>query len=293
MVASTIAPKKTGYEPRLYSLEGYPEDRQQVIEEKFFAGGVDSPASHALKVLIAGGDPSKFTPELAEAWTRFLMAARARSPNVVKMIQIQGRRHIEEALLRNPHQYEAVRRAGDPPTLLELAERKCGPRLDNHGKIILPGLIQHPRYAETILRMNWRTLHLRAETQQDFLTSDYPCVLTHGGLDDPRCIVAFPLHPRSAFFATSHRESESGLLSLEEGTIVEQLNDGIVRQAERYVYARTDLSRPGCAWRKPGRDQRNHMGYATNQGNRNADQAKATADQRREATPLARRACRL
>jgi hypothetical protein len=240
VVASPITPKKTGYEPRLYSLEGYPEDQQQVIEEEFFAPVVDEPASRALKVLIAGGDPSKFTRELAEAWTRFVMASRVRSPNVLKMMQVQGRRHMEEALLREPYQYEAVRRAGDPPTLLELAERVCKPRLDNHGKVILPGLIQHPRYAEIILRMNWRTLHLRAETQQDFLTSDYPCVLTHGGLDDSRCIVAFPLHPRSAFFATSHCDSESGLLSLDEGTIVEQLNDGVVRQAERYVYGRTD-----------------------------------------------------
>jgi Protein of unknown function (DUF4238) len=240
VVASPIAPKNTGYEPRLYSLDGYPKDQEQVIEETFFAPVVDEPASRALKVLVAGGDPSKLTNELAEAWTRFLMAARARSPDVVAMMQTLGRRNIVEALLRDPHQYEAVRRADDPPTLLKLAERTCKPRLDNHGKIILPGLIQHPRYAKIILRMNWMTLHLPEATQQEFLTSDYPCVLTHGGLDDPHCVVAFPLHPRSAFFATGDNESKGGLLSLDPGTIVEQLNDGVVRQAERYVYGRTD-----------------------------------------------------
>jgi hypothetical protein len=213
-MARPIAPKNTGYEPRLYSLKGYPKDQEQVIEKTFFAPVVDEPASRALKVLIAGGAPAKLTRELAEAWTRFLMAARARSPDVIEMMQIQGRRNIEEALLRDPHQYKAVRRAGDPPTLLKLAERICKPRLDNHGKIILPGLIQHPRYAKIILGMDWMTLHLPAATQQEFLTSDYPCVLTHGGLDDPRCVVAFPLHPRSAFFATSNSESKRGLLSL-------------------------------------------------------------------------------
>jgi Protein of unknown function (DUF4238) len=139
VMARPIAPKNTGYEPRLYSLEGYPKDQEQVIEETFFAPVVDEPASRALKVLIAGGAPAKLTSELAEAWTRFLMAARARSPDVIEMMQIQGRRNIEEALLRDPHQYKAVRRAGDPPTLLKLAERICKPRLDNHGKIILPG----------------------------------------------------------------------------------------------------------------------------------------------------------
>jgi hypothetical protein len=84
------------------------------------------------------------------------------------------------------------------------------------------------------------TQHLPAATQQAFLTFDYPCVLTHGDLDDSRCVVAFPLHPRSAFFATSNSESKRGLLSLGAGTIVEQLNDGVVTQAERYVYGRTD-----------------------------------------------------
>src|SRR5712675_652356 len=76
-VTSRIGPKHTGYEPRLYSLEGYLEEQQQAIEEHFFAVGVDGPASQALKVLIAG-DLTKLTDELGVAWTRFLMAARAR-----------------------------------------------------------------------------------------------------------------------------------------------------------------------------------------------------------------------
>jgi len=238
VVTSRIGPKHTGYEPRLYSLEGYLEEQQQAIEEQFFAVGVDGPASQALKVLIAG-DLTKLTYELGVAWTRFLMAARARSPDVVKKIQSQARRNVEEALLRDPHEYEAVRRDGDPSTLLEVAEQICKPRLDNSGKLMLPDVIQHPLYAEVILRMNWMTLTLPTATRQEFLTSDYPCVMTHGGLHNPRCIVAFPLGPRSAFVATSDNESRRRLLSLDPGAIALALNESVVTQAERHVYGRT------------------------------------------------------
>jgi hypothetical protein len=64
------------------------------------------------------------------------MAARARSPAVIEMMQIQGRRNIEEAFLRDPHHCKAVRRAG-APTLLKLAER-IKPRLDNHQRSFCP-----------------------------------------------------------------------------------------------------------------------------------------------------------
>jgi hypothetical protein len=96
--ASPIAPKNTGFEPRLYySLEGFPEDQQQVIEKEFFKRVVDDPAAPALKVLIAR---DQLTWEQRVAWTCFLMAALARSPDMIKKIQNEGRRNMEEALLR-------------------------------------------------------------------------------------------------------------------------------------------------------------------------------------------------
>jgi hypothetical protein len=141
---STIAPKNTGFEPHLYSLDGYPEDQRQVIEEQFFARVIDDPAAHALKALIEHS-PSRLTDDMRVAWTRFLMAARVRSPEMIKKLQSEGRRDMEEALLRDPHEYEAVRREGGPSTLLELAEQVCKPRIDNSGKIVLPGVIPAPQ----------------------------------------------------------------------------------------------------------------------------------------------------
>src|SRR6266849_8653727 len=123
VVASPVAPKNTGYERFLYSLDDYPEDQRQVIEEKFFAPVVDEPVSCARKVLIER-DQTKLTVERRNAWTRFIMAARLRSPEMVEGIQKAARRQLEENLLRDPHEYEAVRRDDDPPTLLEFAEQR-------------------------------------------------------------------------------------------------------------------------------------------------------------------------
>jgi hypothetical protein len=152
VVASPIAPKNTGYERFLYSLDGYPEDQRQVLEQKFFAPIVDEPASRALKILIEG-DQSKLTVEMCNAWTRFMMAARLRNPDMVEGLQNAARRQFEENLLRDPHEYEAVRGSGDPPTLLEFVEQHIKPRLDNSGKFLLPDLIQNQKIGDAIIQM--------------------------------------------------------------------------------------------------------------------------------------------
>jgi hypothetical protein len=234
---SPIAPKNTGYEPLLYSLDGYPEDQQQVIEEKFFGPVVDEPASRALKVLIELG-PLSLTDEMRVAWTRFLMAARVRGPEMIKKIQNEARRDMDEALLRDPHEYDAVRRDGGPSTLLELAEQICKPRIDNSGKIVLPGVIQHPKFSGAIIRMKWVRVDL-STAKDELLTSDQPLVMT-AGLDDQRCIIAFPLHPRFAFVATNDREMEHRLRNLTVDAFATAINESVVNQAERYVYGRTD-----------------------------------------------------
>jgi hypothetical protein len=220
----------------LYSLDGYPEDQRQVIEQKFFGPVVDEPASRALKVLIER-DQSKLAEELRVAWTRFLMAARMRGPEMVEELQKVARRHLEENLLRDPHEYQAVRRDGDPPTLLEWAEQRIKPRMDNSGKFILPDLVQNDKIGDAIIRMKWATLDLSA-AKHELLTSDQPFVMTRG-LDDPTCIVAFPLSPSFAFVATHDRKMEQHIRGLGVDKVVRALNELVTHQAARFVYGRT------------------------------------------------------
>lgn len=55
VVVSRLTPEHTGYEERLYSLEGGPAGQEQRIETDFMNALVDSPAAPVLEKLIARG----------------------------------------------------------------------------------------------------------------------------------------------------------------------------------------------------------------------------------------------
>jgi hypothetical protein len=61
VLASPIAPRNTGYEPQLYSLDGFPNAQKQWIEKYFMTPVVDDPASRAFNRLVNG-------KELPSAW---------------------------------------------------------------------------------------------------------------------------------------------------------------------------------------------------------------------------------
>ena len=233
VVASPITPENTGYEPALYSLDGYPSEHRQAIEKQFFGPIIDEPASRTLAVLLER-KPEKLTPEHRIAWTRFLMAMRIRNPEMVAQISGEAMRRAEEALLRDPEQYLAAKRPYDPPTLLEWARKYAAPRLENSGKLLLPALAQSEKIGNAIIGMRWATLDLSASAV-DLLTSDSPFVMTHG-LGDQRCVVAFPLSPRLAFFATHDPAQERRICGHALEHIAKSLNESVVSQAARHVY---------------------------------------------------------
>ncbi len=72
-------------------------------------------------------------------------------------------------------------------------------------------------------------------SEVDLLTSDNPFVMTHG-LGDQRCVVAFPLSPRIAFFATHDPAQEKRICGHTLEQIAKSLNQSVVGQAHRHVY---------------------------------------------------------
>jgi hypothetical protein len=234
VVASPIIPENTGYERSLYSLDGYPPEHRQAIEKQFFGPIVDEPASRALEVLLER-KPEKLTPEHRIAWTRFLMAMRVRNPEMVAQITSEARRRAEQALLRDPEQYLAVKQPHDPPTLLEWAQKHAAPRLENSGKFVLPALAQNEKIGNALIGMRWATLAF-SSSALDLLTSDSPFVMTHG-LGDQRCVVAFPLSPRLAFFAVHDLAQETRICGHTLEQIARSLNESVVSQARRHVYS--------------------------------------------------------
>lgn len=237
VVAAPITPKHTGYEPGLYGLDGCAPDVRNSIEKNFMAPVVDSPAARALDVLIER-DNAKLTPELRQAWTRFVMSLHVRNPAKVDYITRQAEVGLRQSLCANPEEYEAVRGAHDPPTLVEWVEQNAPAILDNYGKQLLPSIITHPDIGDAIIRMRWWTIGI-TEGFPDLLLGDRPVYMSHG-IADEKCFIAVPLSPRFVFFATRDQEIFDKVMSYGIKAVTKSLNNLYVMQADQNVYAASD-----------------------------------------------------
>ncbi|MFM0558499.1 DUF4238 domain-containing protein, partial [Paraburkholderia sediminicola] len=237
VVAAPITPQNTGYERGLYRLDGYVPEVRNSIEKNFMAKIVDDPAARALEVLIER-DLSRLTPELRQAWTRFLMSLHVRNPAKVDDITKQAAEQLRQSLQANPDEYEAVRSTDDPATLIEWVEHNAPQLLDNYGKQLLPGIITHKQTGDALIQMRWWTVGI-TDDSLDMLTGDRPVYMSHGIVDE-RCFIAVPLSPRLVFFATRAQNTFDSVMSNGIKALVKSLNDLIVTQADRYVYGAHD-----------------------------------------------------
>ena len=237
VVADPKAPASVGYKPSLYALEGYAADQRNTIEKNFMAPVVDDPAAQALHVLIEH-DNSKLTPELRQAWTRFVMSLHVRHPAGVEQITQQAAHSLRQSLLANPEEYDAVRGADDPPTLLEWVDQNVPVVLDNYGKLLLPGIITHEDIGNAIIHMRWWTVGITQDFP-DMLTCDRPLYLSQGVADE-RCFIALPLSPRFIFVATRNPATFDNVMAHGIEAVTKSLNEILVTQADKYVYGAHD-----------------------------------------------------
>jgi len=241
VVTHPIAPKNTGYERGIYRLNGFAADQRDTIETDFMSAVVDNEGAQAMQILIAG-DLARMTPELGRAWVRFIMALHVRHPARVGQITEQVAELTRQSLAANPEEYEAVRRTNDPPTLIEWVERNAPALIGNRGKQLLPGIITHEAFSETIRHMHWQTVGILRD-DLDFLTSDRPLYMSHG-ISDDRCFIAVPMSPRAVFLATRNADTFKSVLANGIEAFTKSLNEILVSQADKYVYAAHDRHLP-------------------------------------------------
>jgi hypothetical protein len=198
---------------------------------------VDNDGSQAMQILTAG-DLARLTPEMGRAWVRFIMALHVRHPARVDQITEQVAQLTRQSLATNPEEYEAVRRADDPPTLLGWVEKNAPALITNRGKQLLPGIITHEGIGEIIRHMQWQVVVILRE-DLDFLTSDRPLYMSHG-ISDDRCFIALPISPRVVFLATRNANAFKSVLCNGIEAVVNSINEVLVGQADKYVYAPHD-----------------------------------------------------
>jgi hypothetical protein len=241
VVAHPIAPKNTGFERGLYRLDGYASEQSNAIETGFMSAVVDNEGAQAMQVLTAG-DLGRMTPELGRAWVRFIMAMHVRHPARVEQITEQVAEMTRQSLMSNPEEYEALRKPNDPPTLLAYVEQKIPELITNRGKQFLPGIISHETIGEIVRHMKWQTVEILHD-DLDFLTCDRPLHMSHG-ISDDRCFIAVPMSPRIVFLATRDADTFKSVLGGGIEAFAKSLNEVLVSQADKYVYAAHDRHSP-------------------------------------------------
>ena len=226
VVVSRRIPDNTGYEDRLYSLEGAPAGQEQRIETEVMNALVNSPAAPVLEKLIARGPAQLSNPEKSDL-LRFFMSLQLRGPFALQELKTLALRNVRANLHRlSDAEYEAIKREGDPPTVWDWAvENLKGFEADTH-KHFLPGLIDHQGIGQHVMLMTWAVVDC-ADDGATLLTCDRPWTTTHG-LGDARCTLAIPLSPTKLFLATNLPQTMERLLSVPRRQLVRSVNVNIV-----------------------------------------------------------------
>ena len=235
VVATPVSPDNTAFEPRLYSLEGYPAEQVQTVERDYMSRTVDSPAAVALRVLLEKR-PSGMTVEMRNAWTRFVMSMQLRNPFTLQEVKAVADSTLRENLFKaDDPEYQAIRDQGDPPTFYEWALKYAPHQMDSMHKAWLPGLIEHEKIGTHIMNMHWSVVDV-SKGRFSLLTGDRPYISTHG-LGDAKAVIALPISPELLFIASNSANAVQRFRSQPPSDTARRLNTHIARLAVKQVYS--------------------------------------------------------
>lgn len=231
VVASPIGMKYTGCEDYLYSLDGLPSGRSQVLETRFFSP-IDSMAATALQKLLAGG-LNKMTNDDRVNWTRFMLSTQLRNPHGLSELKQTVEKIVRENTDKDDPEYNSVRKPDEPATVYAWTLKHQPHVIENAYKNMLPGLIDHEGLGQHIINMHWATIDL-SKASHTLLTGDRPFITTHG-LKDPQSVLLFPLAPDLLFAATNGRTQTERVVAQKPSFLARYMNDNIAGRAVEMV----------------------------------------------------------
>lgn len=168
------------------------------------------------------------------AWVRFLMSLRIRDPAVVRDLKADADKVLRKSLADNPHEYVQLLADDDPATLEEWTEHRFPGLIENFGLSFFHELLNDDRIGNALLHLKWWVFDV-SSAKNDLLLGDRPAIF-FGDIDGPNFAAALPLAPHRLFLATRGTTLATGLPKVPSSSLVAQVNDATVRQAETYVY---------------------------------------------------------
>jgi uncharacterized protein DUF4238 len=238
VVASPISPEYTGFEERLYTLEGAADP--QIVETGFFSP-VDNAAALVLEQLVLLGPRLVAVRGLDNKqrsdWTRFLLSLVTRSPRSLEEFKQALNKIIRDNIEQGHNDaYLANKRAGDPQSVYEYALQRT-PALENVHKAFLPELVDQKELGQFIINMIWAVFDV-SEAPFTLLTADRPCMSHHGGLLHPACLLTLPLSPIHLFVAANDIHQLRNLETQRLRDTVQKANTLIIKNAVLNVYGK-------------------------------------------------------
>jgi len=224
------SPKGTGFEFQLYSYSEKLKTSNYAEIETNFLSKLDSKGAKIVKKLINNQTLEKEEPLI---WAKFILALKVRTPENISRIKQTISVGYRNFLNDRQKDYEKHKAPNAPDALIDLYELNSPGLIENIGVGQIPKIYSDQRAITDFLSFDYHVLHTG---HFKLLSSDRP-LLFIGRPDSPDCIIALPLSPSHAFFATKpNSNAQKHLHSMKPKKIVYLLNRAVARQAKKRVY---------------------------------------------------------
>ncbi len=222
----------TGYVDDLYALAGV-SDRLKHEIERLFMGPVDTAATIARDLLLQGEIPQG---EMRACWARFLLSLLTRTPEQIAAFKAKVAADWKKPQPEMRERYLQVRRPEWPEDFEEMM-LSLDPALAERTAIILATkMMQNQKTLQLLMSAMWWVLDISQLSNQTFMTSDHPLIMTNGlGRDDGH--FALPIGPRHLFIGFMNHDISHSVRGLKAERIVNEVNKLVIGQGRKYVYA--------------------------------------------------------
>lgn len=234
LIPKRVGPDSTGFVFDLYAFNELPPEQAQYLEQKFF-DYADRTASDALLLHLGGSKETDWTPELINAWSRFVIGLHLRHADAMPELREATKAIWEGSASESQRRYEALRQPGDPATFDEyLARRDPLSPVKARLNLIVKAVLDNEIVRTRVNGMCWAVLDVSASPLR-LLTSDRPVELFHFNV--PRGIISLPISPTQLFAAVNDPRVFERLRNVKPRRIVTDVNRLLVTRARRFVWA--------------------------------------------------------
>ena len=233
VVSKQVSAEATGFQDRLYELEGHEPAIAQQVEEKFFKA-IDTCAHDALTLLEKHGHYANWSSHSRSAWSRFMLSLLLRTPEDICMFREWWREDFGQTGDGAEARYRAARENDDPETFADFLNNQPLAAKERYQYHVLFSLIRHEIICGDIDSMHWRVLQTPIEGPT-LLTSDRPILRTNN-IKGPQGHVALPIGPRLLFIASPDSQFLDQILRANHIGLVKKVNRQVVEGAVRFVY---------------------------------------------------------